>query len=495
MYLAAYCFAAVMVLAVPLGLKSIWRARRILVFIYFVILLASTAWVVYEAIDMRKLLLAVASSAALYQFFNIYRALKSSLNSEHLRQITFRSALRLFILSAILLAVALLVNRFDPSFNQSLSIAIISYLLGLILLASVWSNLAYVPEKIGETLPVESGRLPTLSVAIPARNETESLYYCLKSLLGSNYPKLEILVLDDNSSDKRTPEIIRSFAHDGVIFIAGKPYGETWLAKNRAYQQLLEAANGEYILFCGADTRFSKDALHQLVGYQTKSNHLMLSVMPFNTLPNQLKDRFLQPLRYVWEVGLPRRSLKRPAVLSTCWLIKRDFVSKLGGFKGVSRRVSPESYFAKKAFALKSYSFFQYQGLVSQKDTSSELETLIRLRYPQLRRQTESVFLASLIEITTILGPILILILAIINHHYLVFLFAALTYLFYSTAFYMLAKLCYHSKSLWSFLLWPYYVALDLIIMNLSMWRYELGVVLWKGRSIAPSVMGVELKS
>src|SRR4029077_9013676 len=65
------------------------------------------------------------------------------------------------------------------------------------------------PRKIDET------DLPTVTVAIPARNEDAQLDQCLQSLLAGDYPKLEIIVLDDCSQD-RTSEIIRRFAHDGV---------------------------------------------------------------------------------------------------------------------------------------------------------------------------------------------------------------------------------------------------------------------------------------
>ena len=64
--------------------------------------------------------------------------------------------------------------------------------------------------------------LPTVSVCIPARNEMHALEQCLEYILASDYGKLEVLVLDDSSSDQ-TPHIIRSFAHAGVRFIPGSP--------------------------------------------------------------------------------------------------------------------------------------------------------------------------------------------------------------------------------------------------------------------------------
>jgi glycosyltransferase involved in cell wall biosynthesis len=121
---------------------------------------------------------------------------------------------------------------------------------------------------------------------------------------------LEILVLDDCSQIKRTSEIIKAYAHDGVRFIDGQAPPEHWLAKNFAYQQLADQANGDLILFCGVDTQFSPDSLRAIVEVMLKKNKSMISFIPKNI---QLGQRFesiiLQSLRYAWELALPRRFL------------------------------------------------------------------------------------------------------------------------------------------------------------------------------------------
>ena len=49
--------------------------------------------------------------------------------------------------------------------------------------------------------------LPSISVLIPARNETEELHACLDALVASDYPKLEILVLDDCSQERQPQKL------------------------------------------------------------------------------------------------------------------------------------------------------------------------------------------------------------------------------------------------------------------------------------------------
>ena len=56
--------------------------------------------------------------------------------------------------------------------------------------------------------------LPFVSVLIPARNEEINIEKCVSSLLKSDYPHLEIIVLDDNSTD-RTYEIVGDFRRPG----------------------------------------------------------------------------------------------------------------------------------------------------------------------------------------------------------------------------------------------------------------------------------------
>src|ERR1700757_357867 len=84
--------------------------------------------------------------------------------------------------------------------------------------------------------------LPTVSVCISARNETHAMTQCLERVVASEYPKLEVIVLDDGSRDD-TLLLIKSFAFAGVRFIEGKPLPEGWLGKNYAQSILANEAS------------------------------------------------------------------------------------------------------------------------------------------------------------------------------------------------------------------------------------------------------------
>ncbi len=429
----------------------------------------------------------------LYRLFNLYRLVNSRIDERFLLNITRKTTLRLLLLQSVIAAVGVLSGFISGAYyKQWYILSLVQLTIAVTLLVSTMRHKA-VSKRLLASQVLADSQAPTLSVAIPARNETDNLYDCLVSLLASDYPKLEILVLDDNSTLKRTPEIIRSFAHDGVEFVAGTELPESgWLAKNWAYEQLLEAANGDYVLFCGADTRFTRESLRTLVAIMTSRSKDMLSIVPRNHLNSGLQTNVLQPMRYAWEISLPRRWFKRPPVLSTCWMAKRDFLHSSGGFKAVSRRVVCESYFAREAIRHDGYSFFLFDGIDSFKPADEQLETAIRLRYPQLKRQPELVALLSVIELFGILGSIGSVIWGVVLGSYVVSLVGLLAAVLLCVTFAQIFMITYRNKAGVAYWLWPIGFMSDIYLMNLSMWRYEFGQVLWKGRSVAPSVMHLD---
>ena len=96
---------------------------------------------------------------------------------------------------------------------------------------------------------------PMVSVLIPARDEEANIEACLASLRSQVYANYEILVLNDNSSD-RTMEILNRIAgaDKRVRVFDGKPLPEGWYGKPFALHQLTTQAKGEILIFTDADT-------------------------------------------------------------------------------------------------------------------------------------------------------------------------------------------------------------------------------------------------
>jgi hypothetical protein len=280
--------------------------------------------------------------------------------------------------------------------------------------------------------------------------------------------------------------------------MSGELPPDDWLAKNYAYEQLSKQANGEILLFCGVDTRFEEDSLRHMVEELLNRKKAMLSVMPLNIVKSKfwIKSVLIQPARYAWEIALPRRIVKRPPVLSTCWLIKASTLKDCGGFEAVKRSVSIESYFAKYAASSSDgYSFLRSAnlfGLSSVKTFSEQKDTAIRTRYPQTHRRPEIVSLLSLVEFGIFLGPLVVSAIALVNKQWLALILGLLVFGLFKAFDIILLRLTYHKFHLLAVSLLSFAVVYDICLLNYSMWKYEFHQVYWKGRNVCMPVMRVE---
>lgn len=484
----------VSILEVSLWLTPVWRVRRLILWPLGVGLVVLTGLLLVQTLAVWTVLIALGS---LYRLINYRRILAGRMYSDYLYRATRRTAYWLIGLQTMLVVVLWLVRSFD------LSVSVLWYLfavvqlgaLGIILYNLAQKRRAMQPVTISE--PLTDSELPTVSVLIPARNETKELEECLTSLLASDYSKLEILVLDDCSQNKRTPEIIRSFAQSGVRFVAGSAPPDKWLAKNYAYQQLAEHANGEILLFCGVDTRFTPKTLRSMITLAQKQSLSMVSFMPRNVLdtPAGLLGRLIQPSRYGWEVSVPR-TRRHPPVLSTCWLIHAELLAAAGGFAAVTRKPVPESYFARYAATEGKYAFLQAAGsveLVSHKTVAEQQATAIRTRYPQLHRRPELVVVLSLALFAVFVWPLGLIAAAVLATAWPLAIITLASLALGNLIFAELTQLTFNTKSALSYVLMPLAGIYDIVLLNYSMWQYEFGEVLWKGRNICLPVMHAPL--
>lgn len=475
--------------------SPVWRFHTITARIYLVATALSYAWLL---IDNPTFLVVLLGCLTAYRLVNLGRLAKNRMREKYLRGVTWRTAWWFVSIEIISIGVWWLLSNFDQDAGGFWYALIVFQALFALLLLFITARHIHStrPPKHVEALSTKA--LPSLTVAVPARNEDEALQRCLEELVASDYPKLEIIVLDDCSQNRHTPEIIRSFAHAGVRFIAGAEAEDYWLAKNFAYQQLADSASGDLILFCGTDARFEPHSLRQLVETMLHKKKNMISIIPRNVLPkHQLGLAMLvQPMRYAWEISLPRKLFRRPAVLSTCWIIQRKLLENAGGFKAVSRSVVPESYFARVAVVHDGYSFMQSDksmGIRCDKDYGTQHDTATRTKYPQLHRRPELVFLLTLAEMLAIVLPLCLLI-ASVNVPSLrgAAVISGVTATILVVWYVMIVTLTYRRVVWLSIFALPFAVLHDVALLNYSMLKYEFSTVLWKGRNICIPVMRIE---
>ncbi len=360
----------------------------------------------------------------------------------------------------------------------------LSAFLAVVTLAAIFINL-HDTLTTGSSKFYSDNELPTVTIAIPARNETDSLNSCLEAVLQSDYPKLEILVLDDCSQDK-TAMVIKSFAHDGVRFVLGKVADDDWLAKNYSYAQLQAEATGKYILFMGVDVRLHESSVRELVQTLLSNEIKMLSVLPKRTKSGNLAA-FVQPMRYWWQLSIPVFARKWPPVLSTCWVVDRKSLEKIGGFSSVRRAILPERHFA-KAFK-DAYKFMRTSGaaeITTHKDLASQWLTAIRTRYPQLHRRPEVAMVQSIALGIFLILPFFI-VFTPLNLH--IKIASLISIICFSIGAGLIALTTNKSTVGLALLTFWLVAIIDLIALNISMYRYEFGEVLWKGRNVCIPVM------
>lgn len=158
----------------------------------------------------------------------------------------------------------------------------------MVFAAAALRTRATVPRLADLELPGPA-RWPKLSVIVPARNEADALGACCRALLASDYPELEILLVDDRSDDGTGALADRLAAEDGrvrVLHLGKLPGG--WLGKNRALSVAAGQASGEWLLFVDADSHLAPGALRQAMRWALANafDHVTL-------LPDRRENGFL----------------------------------------------------------------------------------------------------------------------------------------------------------------------------------------------------------
>ena len=104
-------------------------------------------------------------------------------------------------------------------------------------------------------------RTPSVSVVVPAYNEEKVLVPCVRSILASGYPDLEVIIVDDGSKDS-TPHLMRDLAaEDARVRAIHQPNAGKGAALNTGFA----AARGEFLLFVDADGVFTHDTIPEML--------------------------------------------------------------------------------------------------------------------------------------------------------------------------------------------------------------------------------------
>jgi hypothetical protein len=232
-------------------------------------------------------------------------------------------------------------------------------LLGAVLLGfGYWLIASALALRAAWTMPVlrdlrpsDPARWPSLSVVIPACNEASSIEGALRSRLTQDYPNLEVVVVEDRSTDATSSIVDRIAAEDPrlkALHIQELPRG--WLGKLHALHRGAEAASGEWLLFTDADVHFAPETLRRAVAYCEERGLDFLTAMPEFTPLGSLLDVPISVFVRNVAMGAQAREVEDPASRLAVGggvfnLVRRSAFEKTPGFSYLKLEVADDVSF------------------------------------------------------------------------------------------------------------------------------------------------------
>jgi len=200
-------------------------------------------------------------------------------------------------------------------------------------------------------VPVVTARLPatngpvSVSVIIPARNEEANLPMLLESLSAPRIGSMQLIVVDDGSTDNTSGVAARY----GATVICSAPLPAGWTGKTWACHQGALAATGEIFCFLDADTRFVRDGYARIVEtFPSLPHNTVLSVLPFHRI-----ERWYEELSLFFNIVMAMGAggfgkLDAPHLFGQSLLVRREMYFKSGGHESVKSEILENLNFASR---------------------------------------------------------------------------------------------------------------------------------------------------
>jgi len=168
----------------------------------------------------------------------------------------------------------------EPWIGQLLIYGYLSFL------SLIWLLMVVAVTKWGEKWKIDeptsqpkTNDIVSVSICIPARNEALNIGECVKAALASDWPELEVLVVDDRSDDG-TGEVAKEAANGDSILriVEGTPPPTGWAGKPWACFRAAKESKGAWLIFVDADVRIHPKAVQSIVETARANNLAMLSL-------------------------------------------------------------------------------------------------------------------------------------------------------------------------------------------------------------------------
>jgi len=199
---------------------------------------------------------------------------------------------------------------------------------------------------------------PLVSVIIPARNEQRNIDRCVRSVLATRYPALEVIVVDDHSTDA-TGAIARAIARDDarLMVVDAPDLPDGWFGKQWACATGARVAHGGLLLFTDADTLHTPDLLSRAVNALRDRDAALLSLAGHQEM-HSFWERIVQPqmfallsIRYGGTEHVSHARRAEDVIANGQFiLMRRDAYDAIGGHAAVRDRVAEDMALAQEFF-------------------------------------------------------------------------------------------------------------------------------------------------
>jgi chlorobactene glucosyltransferase len=200
---------------------------------------------------------------------------------------------------------------------------------------------------------------PLVSVIVPARNEVHNIVRCVRSILSTTYPNLELIVVDDSSTDGTAQS-----AHDAAKgdlrarVIRCPPLPEGWFGKQWACATGAKVARGNILQFTDADTVHSAELVTRSINAMRRTEADLFSVAGYQELGG-FWERVIQPqvftiilMRYGGTESVNKSTSVADKIANgQCIFVTRDSYDAIGGHGSVRTSVAEDLMLARKFFA------------------------------------------------------------------------------------------------------------------------------------------------
>jgi cellulose synthase/poly-beta-1,6-N-acetylglucosamine synthase-like glycosyltransferase len=200
--------------------------------------------------------------------------------------------------------------------------------------------------------------MPSVSILVAAKDEEHNIGGCLRSLRGLDHPNLEIIAIDDRSTDRTGDIIDKNAAEDHrLIALHVRDVRPGWFGKSNAMREGCERASGEWLCFTDADCVFvTQRTLTVAQQFALERDADFLSVLPVHESTG-FWERVIQPacsaILMIWfnpmRVNDPA---SRTAYANGAFmLMRRSCYETIGGFEQVKAEMNEDMHLARQAKA------------------------------------------------------------------------------------------------------------------------------------------------